>query len=63
MKKAMLVLVLLAGCYVEERPRPYYRRPAPCAGGIWVAGHYGVWHRWHPGHWRCGEREIIIEER
>jgi len=53
---------LLSGCYVEERP---YRRPlrAPCPGGVWIEGHYGAWHRWHPGHWRCGEREIIIEER
>jgi len=62
MKKIVLLAVLLSGCYVEERP---YRRPlrAPCPGGVWIEGHYGAWHRWHPGHWRCGEREIIIEER
>lgn len=58
----LVLLFMLAGCYVEVRPHAY-RHPSPCPGGIWVEGHYGMWHRWHPGHWRCGEREIIIEER
>jgi hypothetical protein len=61
MRKWILILAVLAGCYVEERPvrvRPPHA--PPCPNGIWVEGHYGAWGRWHPAHWRC-ERGVIIE--
>jgi hypothetical protein len=54
----LLVLVALVagsiavlGCVVEDRTA--VNRPAGCAGGRWIEGHYGPRGRWHPGHWRC----------
>ncbi len=57
---ALLGLSLFTGCVVEERR--VVRGPAPCAGGVWVAGHYGPGGRWHPAHWRCPGvvEEVII---
>jgi hypothetical protein len=52
-----LTSMVLLGCVVEERP---VRHPRPCAGGVWVAGHYGPRGHWHPGHWRCpGVVEVV----
>ena len=52
MRKLSLLLLLaaglgLGGCYAG----PVYARPA-CVR-VWVPGHYTVWGRWQPGHWRC----------
>ena len=57
---ALAVVALgLSGCVVRERG--YYRGAPPCGGGIFVAGHYGMQGRWHPGHWRCpGGVEILV---
>ena len=49
----------LSGCVVHERE--VVRAPAPpCAGGVWVEGHYGPQGAWHPAHWRCPG---VVEER
>jgi hypothetical protein len=48
---------LSVGCVVEE---PGYRA-RPCAGGVWIRGHYGPRGRWHPGHWRCPGIVEVIE--
>jgi len=42
------------------RARGGARTAPPCAGGVWVAGHYGPQGAWHPGHWRCPG---VVEER
>ncbi len=53
-----LFIVTSAGCVVEAEPaRP---PPPPCAGGaIWYHGWRDRW-GWHPGHWECRAREVII---
>jgi hypothetical protein len=49
------LLAPLGGCVVRE-----VRGPA-CAGGVWIAGHYGPRGRWHPGHWRCAGVVEVVE--
>jgi hypothetical protein len=60
LKKAGAVLLLLfpiTACTVHTVV--VERRP-PCAGGVWIEGHYGPRGRWHPGHWRCpGVIEVV----
>jgi hypothetical protein len=41
-----------AACYVEPQP-VMVARPAPCAGGVFVQGHYDRFGRFYPPHWRC----------
>ena len=55
---AILAVVALSGCVVEERS---YAAPAPrCHGATWVDGHYGPRGAWHRGHWRCpGVVEVV----
>ncbi len=49
---AFALALTAGGCVVHERVavRPV---PAPCPGGVWIAGHYGPYGHWHPGHWQC----------
>ena len=54
---AALVLALASACVVRERARPV----APCAGAVWVEGHYNRAGVWRPGHWRC-PGVVIIED-
>lgn len=49
----------VGGCVAEERV--VVARPARCRNAVWVAGGYGPRGRWHPGHWRCGRRVIVVE--
>jgi hypothetical protein len=36
------------------------RSPPPCAGGVWIPGHYGPAGYWRPAHWRCpGVVEVV----
>jgi hypothetical protein len=55
-----LLVIGLSGCVVHERE---VVRAPPCAGGVWVAGHYGPQGRWHRAHWRCPgvvEEEVVV---
>lgn len=53
------VVGIVAGCVVEERT---VARPVrPCAGGVWIGGHYGPRGHWHEGHWRCPEVVEVVE--
>ena len=49
---AALLGASTSACVVREQP-VVVARPAPCAGGYWVQGHYDRVGRWHPSHWRC----------
>jgi hypothetical protein len=54
-----IVAVVVMGCVVEERT---VVRPArPCAGGVWIVGHYGPRGHWHHGHWRCPDIVEVVE--
>ena len=62
LKRLILVLtsaLLAGGCVVHEQVavRP---APPPCAGGVWVDGHYGPYGHWHPGHWRCPAPVVVV---
>ncbi len=51
-----LVGAAASSCVVHETEV----RHSPCAGGVWIGGHYDAVGRWHPPHWRCpGVVEII----
>jgi len=64
MKKTLSGFLLLAGlslggCVVRERT--VVARPVPCRHAVWVEGRYGARGYWHPGHWRCGRRVVVVD--
>jgi hypothetical protein len=54
---ALTALVGLSGCYVEaDGPRP----PPRCEEARWVHGHHDRYGDWHPGHYQCRRRGVIV---
>ena len=52
---AVATLLSLGGCYAEaEGP------PPRCAEAVWVRGHHDRYGDWHPGHYRCRERRVLV---
>jgi hypothetical protein len=54
-----LAAVAFSGCVVRAPVPVAVARPVPCAGGVWVPGHYGPGGFWHPAHWQCAGGVVI----
>jgi hypothetical protein len=56
---ALLIFAML-GVVACSSETVVVRSPPPCAGGVWIPGHYGPAGYWRPAHWRCpGVVEVV----